>query len=103
MLQTKKISADDESVYLIDSFPITLAKYNYAYTAKVAPELASKSYTHDTSKCKVSKANCDNILGIKLKLSHSKLTFYNEVDWCKLPCPAGRKLDTQHCVTIIEK
>lgn len=44
LLQTKKISADDESVYLIDSFPITLAKYNYAYTAKVAPELASKSY-----------------------------------------------------------
>jgi len=38
-----------------------------------------------------------------LKLSHSKLTFYNEVDWCKLPCPAGRKLDTQLCVTIIEK
>ena len=60
-------------------------------------------YTHDTSKCKVSKANCDNILGIKLKLSHSKLTFYNEVDWSKLPCPAGRKLDTQLVVTIIEK
>jgi hypothetical protein len=43
-LQTKKISAHDDSVYLIDSFPITLAKNNYAYTAKVAPELASKSY-----------------------------------------------------------
>jgi hypothetical protein len=43
-LQTKKILQGDDSVYLIDSFPITLAKGNYAYTAKVAPELASKSY-----------------------------------------------------------
>uniref|UniRef100_UPI00048D5153 transposase n=1 Tax=Psychromonas hadalis TaxID=211669 RepID=UPI00048D5153 len=43
-LQAKKISADDDRVYLIDSFPITLAKNNYAYTAKVAPERASKSY-----------------------------------------------------------
>jgi hypothetical protein len=43
-LQTKKVPKDDDSVYLIDSFPITLAKGNYAYTAKVAPELASKSY-----------------------------------------------------------
>jgi hypothetical protein len=43
-LQAKKVPEYDESVYLIDSFPITLAKSNYAYTAKVAPELASKSY-----------------------------------------------------------
>ena len=43
-LQAKKVPKDDESVYLIDSFPITLAKSNYAYTAKVAPELASTSY-----------------------------------------------------------
>ena len=43
-LQTKKVPEGDNSVYLIDSFPITLAKGNYAYTAKVAPELASNSY-----------------------------------------------------------
>ena len=29
-LQTKKIPEGDDSVYLIDSFPITLAKSNYA-------------------------------------------------------------------------
>jgi len=29
--------------HLIDSFPIRLAKNNYAYTAKVAPKLANKS------------------------------------------------------------
>jgi hypothetical protein len=43
-LQSKKITSSDNSVYLVDSFPITLAQYNHAYKAKVAPELASKSY-----------------------------------------------------------
>ncbi|MCK5819998.1 MAG: hypothetical protein KAH18_12345 [Psychromonas sp.] len=43
-LQTKNISTDDDSVYLMDPFHIPLAKNNDAYTAKVAPELASKSY-----------------------------------------------------------
>lgn len=43
-LQSEKVSGEDEDVYLIDSFPITLAQNNHAYTAKVAPELASKSY-----------------------------------------------------------
>ena len=28
-------------------------------------------YTHDTSRCKVSKANCAEMLGIKLKYSYS--------------------------------
>ena len=36
--------SDDEGVYLVDSFPITLARNQHAYTAKVAPEVASKSY-----------------------------------------------------------
>lgn len=43
-LQSDKVPHDDEGVYLIDSFPIILAQHNHAYTAKVAPELASKSY-----------------------------------------------------------
>lgn len=43
-LQQDRVSHDDEGCYLIDSFPIALAKHQHAYTAKVAPELASKSY-----------------------------------------------------------
>ncbi|MCK5819748.1 MAG: hypothetical protein KAH18_11010 [Psychromonas sp.] len=42
-LQTKKISNDDNSVYLMDPFPIPLARNNYAYTAKMAPELENHS------------------------------------------------------------
>jgi hypothetical protein len=49
-------------------------------------------YTHATSSCKVSKENCADILGIKLKPSHSKSKFYNDVDGGKLVCPTGRKL-----------
>ncbi|PKG40323.1 hypothetical protein CXF74_03120, partial [Psychromonas sp. Urea-02u-13] len=48
--------------------------------------------THATSRCKVSKKNCAEILGIKLKPSHSKSIFCYDVDGCKLPCPTGRKL-----------
>lgn len=44
ILQSEKIFPDDNDVYLVDSFPIAIAKHNHAYTAKVAPELASKSY-----------------------------------------------------------
>ena len=44
LLQSEKILPDDTGVYLVDSFPITLARHNHAYTAKVASELASKSY-----------------------------------------------------------
>ena len=43
-LQATKVAANDQGEYLVDSFPIALAKNNHAYTAKVAPELASKSY-----------------------------------------------------------
>jgi hypothetical protein len=43
-LQEKQIGRDDDGLYLIDSFPIALALGQHAYTAKVAPELASKSY-----------------------------------------------------------
>ena len=43
-LQTQRVVSDDEGVYLVDSFPITLARNQHAYTAKVAPEVASKSY-----------------------------------------------------------
>lgn len=43
-LQAKQVSADDNDVYLIDSFPIALAKGQHAYTANVASNLASKSY-----------------------------------------------------------
>jgi hypothetical protein len=60
-------------------------------------------YTHATSICKVSKENCAEILGIKLKPSHSKSIFYNDVDGYKLPCPTGRKLENQPSVTTIEK
>lgn len=44
VLQSQKVAACDDSVYLVDSFPISLAKGQHAYTAKVAPNLASKSY-----------------------------------------------------------
>lgn len=44
MLQSKKVLESDEDVYLVDSFPITLAKGQHAYTAKIAPELASRSF-----------------------------------------------------------
>lgn len=43
-LQAEQVVADDEGEYLVDSFPIALAQNNHAYTAKVAPEIASKSY-----------------------------------------------------------
>lgn len=43
-LQTSPMLCYDERVYLVDSMPIVVAKNNHAYTAKVATELASKSY-----------------------------------------------------------
>ena len=43
-LQAEKVTGDDEGEYLVDSFPIMLARHNHAYTAKVASEIASKSY-----------------------------------------------------------
>jgi hypothetical protein len=43
-LQSKQVLPSDKSVYLVDSFPIILAQNQHAYRAKVAPELASKSY-----------------------------------------------------------
>jgi Transposase DDE domain len=48
-LQSKKIPFDDERVYLVDSFPIMLAQHQQAYRAKVAREVAGKSY-HSTKK-----------------------------------------------------
>ena len=42
--QATQIAEDDERIYLADSMPITVAKNNHAYTAKVAREFASKSY-----------------------------------------------------------
>jgi hypothetical protein len=60
-------------------------------------------YTHATSRCKVSKTNCADIPGIKLKPSHSKSKFYNDVDWFKLSCPAGRKFENQPYVVTIKK
>ena len=41
--QISSLTEPDTRVYLIDSFPIMLAKHNHAYTAKVAPNAASKS------------------------------------------------------------
>lgn len=43
-LQAKAVTEDDESVYLMDSFPIMLAQHQHAYTAKIAPELAGRGY-----------------------------------------------------------
>ena len=43
-LQVKKIASHDSGEYLVDSFPIALAKNNHAYTARVAKDLASTSY-----------------------------------------------------------
>lgn len=43
-LQTEQVKFDDTGEYLVDSFPIALAKNNHAYKAKVAKEIASKSY-----------------------------------------------------------
>lgn len=48
-LQAEQVSVDDDAIYLADSFPIALANHQHAYRAKVAPELASKSY-HSTKK-----------------------------------------------------
>ncbi|PKG40235.1 CBS domain-containing protein [Psychromonas sp. Urea-02u-13] len=76
--------------------------YHGEQTVKVNDIMLSL-YTHATSRCKVSKGNCADILGIKLKPSHSKSKFYNDVDWYKLPCPTGRKLENQPSVTTIEK
>jgi len=44
LLQSEQVSTQDERLYLVDSFSIVLAKNNHAYTAKVATEIASKSY-----------------------------------------------------------
>jgi len=44
VFQSQKILPYDDSVYLVDSFPIVMAKGQHAYTAKVAPELASRSF-----------------------------------------------------------
>lgn len=43
-LQSQAVSETDQDVYLVDSYPIMLAKRQHAFTAKVAPEVASKSY-----------------------------------------------------------
>jgi len=65
--------------------------------------LKSLRYTHNTSRCKVSKANCTEMRGIKLKYSYSTERFYNKADWYNLPCPTGRELENQRCVAAIEK
>lgn len=44
IIQSNRVFNDDEGVYLVDSFPIVLAKGQHAYTATVASEIASKSY-----------------------------------------------------------
>lgn len=44
VFQSQKVSELDEGLYLVDSFPIMMATAQHAYTAKVAPQLASKSY-----------------------------------------------------------
>lgn len=44
VIQSKRVSEEDEGFYLVDSFPIVLAKGQHAYTAVVASEIASKSY-----------------------------------------------------------
>lgn len=44
LIQSKRVSEEDEGVYLVDSFPIVLAKGQHAYTAVVASKIASKSY-----------------------------------------------------------
>ena len=50
IMQTQKVPDEEvESEYIVDSFPIMLAQHNHAYTAKVASEIASKSY-HSTKK-----------------------------------------------------
>jgi hypothetical protein len=44
IIQSERVLKDDEGVYLVDSFPIVLAKGQHAYKATVASEIASKSY-----------------------------------------------------------
>lgn len=44
LIQSKHILAEEGSLYLVDSFPIALAKGQHAYNARVAPGVASKSY-----------------------------------------------------------
>lgn len=44
MLQSSSIGELDGGVYLVDSFPIALAKGQHAYTARVAKEVASIGY-----------------------------------------------------------
>lgn len=44
LIQSKRIKEGDESVYLVDSFPVALARGQHAYKARVASEIASKSY-----------------------------------------------------------
>jgi hypothetical protein len=44
IMQSQRVTAHDNRAYLIDSFPISLAKGQHAYKAKVAPIMAGKSY-----------------------------------------------------------
>ena len=44
IIQSKRVLENDEGVYLVDSFPIVIAKGQHAYTARVASEVASTSY-----------------------------------------------------------
>ena len=63
----------------------------------------SITYTHDTSRCKVSNKKGAKILGIKLKPSYAKSNFYNDVDRCHFYCPTGQKLEKQRFVVTIKK
>ena len=60
------------------------------------------AYIHDTSRCKVSKTNCVEMQGIKLKHSCSTAVFYNKADCHKLSYPSERKPENQYCVGSIE-
>lgn len=44
LLQGQRLTEEEDAVYLVDSFPIVLAKGQHAYHASVAQEIASKSY-----------------------------------------------------------
>lgn len=44
IIQSPRVLQDDPGVYLVDSFPIVLAKGQHAYRATAASEVASKSY-----------------------------------------------------------
>ncbi|MCK5818098.1 MAG: hypothetical protein KAH18_02370 [Psychromonas sp.] len=66
-LQTKKISTNDDIIYLIDPFPIPLANNHYDYTAEVAAEIASKIF-NSTNKMYYYSAKV-HIVARKLKAS----------------------------------